>query len=235
MLNETEKTWLPPSSKLTRTVEKFLPPKLQVLDTVHQRRAYAEAFVQQAYYRAFHAHLRSFYPILLATSGQDDKFTAVAGIRPAGGEKLFSEHYLAQPIEQILQTDRAGIVEFGNLATANPGQARWLIIVMSSFVYAAGFTRVVFTVVPTIYNAFRRMGLPLTRLVDASRDLLPDDESSDWGSYYASGPAVYCGDLLAGQSALKALARQHPLLLKLSQSAMVAGRSFYSNKSLTLT
>ncbi len=234
MLNEMGKSQVQHSLKLSCGNGKSLSQQLQFLDASHNQRVYAEAFVQESFYKAYRARLHSFYPILLATSDQQGEFSAVAGIRPAGGEKLYSEFYLDSPVEQLLGADRSSIVEFGNLATANAGQARWLIIAMSSFIYGAGFTHVVFTVVPALYNAFRRMGLPLTKLADANRACLPASESTEWGDYYKSRPAVYSGDLIAGRAALQSIAEHNENFHNLSRLAFHAGQKFATSNGALL-
>ncbi|MGB5540913.1 MAG: thermostable hemolysin, partial [Gammaproteobacteria bacterium] len=138
---------------------------LTLMDPAHARRAFAETFVGAIFRRAYGATLTAFYPLLLGLTRDDGEYAAVAGIRPAGAEALFSEHYLDRPVEQLLTTGRAGIAEIGNLAPANAGQARWLICTLSAFLMGAGFTHVVFTSVPKLRNAFARMGLPLTGLL----------------------------------------------------------------------
>jgi len=199
---------------------------LALMDPSHPQRGMAEAFVRAVFVNAYQARLDSFYPWLLSITRDDGAYAAVAGIRPAGGEQLFSEHYLDAPIERLLQARRAGIAEIGNLAPAGAGQARWLICTLSAFLIGAGFTHVVFTAVPKLRNAFRRMGLPLTRLADADVQRLPDAQREGWGSYYRNSPAVYAGDIVAGTPALSALMHADPELCQLSQWALRLGKSF---------
>jgi hypothetical protein len=199
---------------------------LTLMDASHTQRGFAEAFVSAVFRRAYGARLGSFYPLLLGLSRDSGEYAAVAGIRPAGGTGLFSEHYLDQPVEALLESPREGIAEIGNLAPASAGQARWLICTLSAFLMGAGFTHVVFTSVPKLRNAFSRMGLPLTRLADARRECLPAGQQAEWGSYYDCKPAVYAGDIVAGTPALLALMASDPDLQVLSERAHAAGRAF---------
>jgi hypothetical protein len=137
------------------------------MDLTHPRRHDAEDFVRDVFFNAYRARLDAFYPLLVGIGYPDGGYAAVAGVRPAGGEALFSEHYLDEPVEKILNVERNKIVEIGNLAPASAGQARWLICTLTAFLTGAGFTHVVFTAVPRLQNAFRRMGLPLTKHADA--------------------------------------------------------------------
>jgi len=201
-------------------------PALTLMDPAHAQRSFAEAFVSAVFRQAYGANLGTFYPLLLGLTRANGDYAAVAGIRPAGAATLFSEHYLDQPAEQLLSTDRAGIAEIGNLAPASAGQARWLICTLSAFLMGAGFSHVVFTSVPRLRNAFSRMGLPLTRLAEAPRERLPADQQADWGRYYDCKPAVYAGDIIAGTPALLALMAADPALLRLAECARAAGQAF---------
>lgn len=106
------------------------------MDPLHHRHRSAEAFVQGVFYRAYRARLNAFYPLLISIANPDGGYAAVAGIRPAGGSALFSEHYLDEPVERLLGTGRRWIVEIGNLAPSSAGQARWLISTLTAFLAA---------------------------------------------------------------------------------------------------
>jgi len=211
--------------------------ELRLLNINHAERTYAEAFVQKVFYDAYQARLDSFYPLLLSISinttpsppncGEYD-YAAVAGIRPAGGEPLFLEQYLEQPVERLLGVRRRHIIEIGNLAPASAGQARWLITTLNAFMLGAGFTHVVFTAVPRLKNAFSRMGLPLTQLAEADGSSLPPAEKAKWGNYYDAKPKVYVGDLRIGEGPLTAIAKTHRFLEDLCQRATAAGEEFRS-------
>jgi hypothetical protein len=129
-------------------------------------------------------------------------------------------------VQHILQAERSGIVEIGNLAPASAGQARWLICTLSAFLIGAGFTHVVFTSVPKLRNAFSRMGLPLAWIADADQQRLPLQERSEWGSYYDCRPAVYAGDIVAAIPALTRLMHSDPELSRLSRRASRMGQEF---------
>jgi hypothetical protein len=199
---------------------------LSLMDLSHPRRRDAEGFVRDVFYKAYQARLDSFYPLLVGIEYPDGEYAAVAGVRPAGGERLFSEHYLDKPVDSLLNVERRKIVEIGNLAPASAGQARWLICTLTEFMTGAGFTHVVFTAVPRLQNAFRRMGLPLTRLADVRQEQLPGELKAEWGSYYESNPAVYCGDIRVGHHAFRDVKETAPDLHALSRLAIDAGRLF---------
>jgi len=201
---------------------------LQLLDRLDPERAMVESFVQRVFFQSYRAQLSTFYPLLLAIrSGEPlSGYAAVAGIRPAGGEPLFLEHYLDRPVEQVLGVDRNRVIEIGNLAPASAGQARWLITTLSAFILGAGFSHVVFTGVPKLRNAFGRMGLPLTELAEAHGDDLPPEERARWGTYYDQHPRVFAGDLRLGEGPLSAIAESDPSLWGLCRHATLLGKAF---------
>ena len=174
-------------------------------------RDHLEAFIRQVFLQAYAARISTFYPHLLGITRPDDAFAAVAGIRPASRGALFSEFYLDAPIEDLVADHtgrtigRAEIAEVGNLAPASAGQARWLIAALTAYLHAAGFTWVVFTAVPTLYNAFARMGLRPIGLAAADVTRLDPALQDDWGSYYEARPVVYAGEISQGFRALNSL------------------------------
>jgi hypothetical protein len=199
---------------------------LALIDPSHPERATAEAFVKTVFKDAYDARLTTFYPLLMSIVWPDSRYAAIAGVRPAGAEKLFSEYYLDAPIEELLGERREKIVEIGNLAPASAGQARWLICTLTAFLGGAGFTHVVFTAVPRLYNAFRRMGLPLQKQAAARPECLPADQVREWGSYYNSSPAVYSGDIRIGERAFRKLIATDPELRDITRRAFSAGHIF---------
>ncbi|MFK8066831.1 MAG: thermostable hemolysin [Gammaproteobacteria bacterium] len=199
---------------------------LKLLDQNAAERQLTERFISKIFHETYAANLQSFYPFLLTIKNKNDQFSAVAGVRPACLEKLFSENYLEKPIDEVLKAPREKIIEIGNLAPADAGQARWLIATLSSFMNAAGFTNVVFTAVPQLRNSFRRMGLPLSELAKATADHLPEDDISHWGNYYNCNPVVFVGDLRVGKMALSKMMAVDPLLNNISTLAQQVGENF---------
>lgn len=202
------------------------PLRPVLMDPVHPDRSRAEEFVRRTFARSYGAQLSSFYPLLLGMHHGQGDYAAVAGVRPAGGEPLFLEHYLAAPVEDILGVNRARIVEIGNLSPAGAGQARWLICMISAFLTGAGFFYAVFTAVPRLSNAFRRMGLPLRRLGDGRAHLLPGGMQDTWGTYYESEPGVFCGDIGLGFRALTPVVEPRRDLRETVSRAYALGQAF---------
>jgi hypothetical protein len=167
------------------------------MDALHPDREKAEAMVQQVFQQSYAARLKTFYPFLLGIKGPDGEYRAIAGIRP-GSQPLFAEHYLDDPVEDLLAVPRKDVVEVGNLATHGSGEIRWIIAAVTAFLHGAGFRRVLFTITPLLRNSFRRMGLPLHHLADARQECLPKNMAEDWGAYYDSEPVVCYGRIAIG-------------------------------------
>ena len=201
-------------------------------------RAHLEEFIHGVYKKFYNADIQEFYPNLLAIeSNADDKqsIKAVAGVRCAEHESLFSEYYLPFNLEDELShicgksVARNTIVEVGNLAPANIGQMRWLITSITAFLYSAGFEYLVFTGVPGISNSFKRMNIPLKVLAEAKHESLPLEIQHKWGSeYYQNKPMVFLGDIAQGYEIMKEMIYNSPLkqdkkLMPLFERACYAG------------
>lgn len=120
---------------------------------------------------------------------------------------------------------RNSIVEVGNLAPAGPGQARWLIMTVTALLHHAGYRHVVFTAVPALYNAFRRMGLQPVALGRADPVRLGPGSRDDWGAYYRMEPMVYGGDIAHGYQHIESsLSMSQPHLISLWRQAAELGR-----------
>jgi len=202
------------------------PLELALIDRASPERASAETFVRTTFAQTHGAHLDTFYPVLLRIIQPDGNYLAIAGLRTAGGQALFSEHYLDQPIEKILGAKRCNIIEVGNLALSSTGQVRQLICTLTAFLAGSGFSDVVFTAAPWLRKTFSRMGLQLAKLANARPDSLPDKLAKDWGSYYQNHPAVYSGDLQLASYAFTRLMTAHPELHSILRQAHTAGAEF---------
>lgn len=184
------------------------PKRIQAVTHGHPLRAEMERFIKRRFRQVYGAEIREFYPVLLALRGEAERLLAVAGIRSGDLGALYSEHYLDQPVNVTLSrhyaepVERESIVEIGNLSPAHLGQSRWLILTLCRCLHQQGFRKVVFTAVPVLANALRRMGLSPILLGDANPSRLPETDKNDWGSYYEKGPRVYAGDLAEGLACL---------------------------------
>ncbi len=172
------------------------------VDSTHQERGQVHAFIRAVFRRAHGAEVDSFYPRFLGFATPPG-LRAVVGYRDGKASALFSEQYLGSPVQDLVSARveqsvaRESLVEVGNLALADPGHARWVIACTTAFLAALGHRWVLFTATRPLANAFRRLGLKPVALAPADPARLPDGGAS-WGRYYAAGPVVYAGDILAG-------------------------------------
>jgi len=202
------------------------PVSIQVHATGKPRREAVEGFIRQAFSRHYGARLNSLYPTLLSFHGEGG-LRAALGCRAADQGPLFAEQYLDAPAEQLVEshwnqpTRREQLVEVGNLALANPGEARWVIAAVTTYLHACGYRWVLFTAVLPLINAFQRLGLRPVPLVTADPARLPDG-GRDWGSYYRQQPQVCIGDIQAGQRKLSRMVNTNsrPMLYALLDEAL---------------
>lgn len=168
-----------------------------------------ERFISRVYKKYYNAEIDHFYPDLISIETdeknsllREQSIKAVAGVRCAENEALFSEHYLNNNLQSELEriyhkpVSRREVVEVGNLAPEGVGQMRWLITTLTGFLYSADYKYIVFTLVPGVYNAFKRMNIPLEFMAEAKRECLPEDIRHKWGpDYYQKKPVVLAGDI----------------------------------------
>jgi len=168
-------------------------------------------FIQDTFHRAYGAQVDRFMPQIMRVSNAAGENRAVMGFRLASQGPLFLEYYLDEPIETVISNylgkpvKRSEIVEVGNLAEAEPGDARMALIGGTAYLHALGCRWLVFTGVSRMRNVFRRLGLDLWELIAADETLLPPEEVAKWGSYYEGHPVVCFGDIQQGHDTLQDL------------------------------
>jgi hypothetical protein len=201
-------------------------------------RAELHRFVGQVFRQAHGAEIAAFYPNLLAFRSQG-RLSAVVGYRPGRGGVFFSENYLDRPAQDLAAARlgqpvaREEMVEVGNLAIADPGLARAVIAASTGFLAAAGYRWVLFTAIPPLANAFRRLGLRPMALATADPERLPD-RGVAWGDYYQGAPKVYLGDIQAGDRKLRGHAPRHPNLERLLVATGALGALARPNRAAAL-
>lgn len=193
-----------------------------------------EAFIHKTFDRAYGADVRHYMPRLMSLRDEAGTPLAALGFRFAAGGRLFLEQYLDDPIESRLAAGiraplaRTGIVEVGNLAVAHAGGARWLIAALTAYLAGGGYRWAVFTAVPGLVNAFRRLGIPLIALAAADIARLPPEERASWGTYYDSAPTVMAASVEQSFNALSAYLNappEHRSLAPLWARAYAAGQA----------
>ena len=181
--------------------------QMRLLDAADEARAAGEHFVARRFARCHGARVSHFMPWLLTMQGER-RIGAVLGIRSAAAP-LFLEHYLDQPVEQLVSARfhrpvaRDGIVEIGNLAAARAGARYCLFVALVGLLHQAGFRWLVFTGTGPVRRALETMRLPVRPLGPADPDRL-GEQAASWGDYYRENPWVLTGDLEAGMAAIAA-------------------------------
>lgn len=169
-------------------------------------RASAEAFIRAVYVRAYDASLDVRYPTLMSIGGEQG-ISAAMGLRNAGHERLFLEHYLDKPIEEALfdatgeTVKRSEIIEVGNLASSGLGAAKYLYLAFHAYAYERGYRYVAVTATSALARSFEHMGLKAQWLAKADPARLPG-KGEGWGSYYDAQPQVIAGDIAQSLSVL---------------------------------
>ena len=168
-----------------------------VQKSVSHRRT-IEGFIQQQYKKHFDAEIQQFFPVLISVyHTSSDNLLASVGIRYADQEDLFSEQYLAKPVEHLLgkqagkKVQRSSVIELGHFALAH---RRHLVPVVRAIAQFIGQLRVdwaVYTLSQPMVNAVNRLQIPTQFLGFAEADKL-HDQDNNWGQYYHLNPAVYC-------------------------------------------
>lgn len=176
------------------------------IDPAHADRARAEAFVHAVFAARYRANVQSFYPTLLSFS-DERRLRAIVGFREASGQPLFAEQYLDKPAQQLIgeqfdvEVHRNELVEVGNLALDNPGDARWAIAATTEFLHALGYRWVLFTATRVLVNTFQRLGMRPIALASAQASML-GDQAGQWGNYYRAAPIVCAGRIASGHRKL---------------------------------
>ena len=165
-----------------------------------QRHATLADFVLHAYVARFGARAPAIMPELCALLDTGGHPVAVAGFRNAARDSLFLEQYLDMPIEAAITAATGGsalreeIWEVGNLATHCPGAARYFVSAAADKLVLRGATWAVFTGTRRVVAVFRRLGIPLLTLAEASPDRIVDG-GRGWGDYYSHAPRVVLGQV----------------------------------------
>lgn len=195
---------------------------LDVIHPNHADRAQAENFVHDVFAKQYEADVYHFMPHLVRLRYDiNGECYSIAGYREALGHQLFVEKYLDDPVEVVLsraideRIPREAIVEVGNLAEAGQGGARDAIIALVSYLYGAGYSWGVATIIPRLSNAFRRVGLMPVELVSADIHRLSEAEQKEWGSYYDHSPFVAAMDIRMAYRTLEMYADDFPSGCKL--------------------
>lgn len=222
------------SARIPLAKQGELDVKVELVGDDDAGRASVERFIQAVFRSAYQAKIRHFLPYLLAMQ-QNGKTLAALGIRPAQANNLFLETYLDRPVENAIAhnlakpIDRARVVEVGNLASSHGGGARALMVILTAYLFGAGYDYAVFTATAQVRNNFAKLGIELTWLADANKQCLGEAQH-DWGSYYEQIPQVVVGNIATGAANVRqAIVNEQlfPTAAQVWNEAYLAGKQGY--------
>ena len=195
--------WLDhPTSRETASAP--VPRSLHLVAVDAARRAAVQDFIRDRFAAHYQADVRHFMPCLFGLEADDGSLHGAVGCRSAATQALFLEHYLDEPIEDLIaarvgtSVERADVVEVGNLAARGAGMSRLLIVALTRLLATEGVRWVGFTGTPALINSFRRLGIALHGLAPADPRRLGVDRDqwrAEWGSYYDAGPQVMVAEV----------------------------------------
>jgi len=172
-------------------------PKFAVVPPSDPLRACVEEEIRAIYWQRFRAQPAPFPETLVALLGPAGSVDCAAGIR-SGAESFFSEFYLDEPAEVVLerrsgmQVRRKEIIEVCNLVAKAPGRSLSFVVRIIEFADLVGADRAIFTATRSLRALLERGGLALTDLA-AARPMRVS-APSNWGTYYDHDPRVVAVD-----------------------------------------
>lgn len=173
-------------------------PEFSLHNETAPGRHQVERYITEHFQQVHSARIRDFMPSLL-TMKCHGCTSAALGLRPATGHPLFLERYLAQPVEQAIEsvtsqyTPRGLITEIGNLVATRRGSSQLLFLMTTAILHQTHFDWVVFTATPVVRKSLEALGIELHVLGQANTSSLSESEKADWGSYYDQSPVVVAG------------------------------------------
>jgi len=159
----------------------------------HPLRARVEACIKSVYAKEYGANLTDFPELLVALIDEKGEPACAAGLR-FSDEGFFSEHYLPQPINRLLDrvwaspVRRGQIGEITSLAGAKPGVSLLLIKHIVALLRQRSLTWAFFTATERLRAVLRRSGVPVLDIGQASAECV--DQPGQWGGYYDTNPRV---------------------------------------------
>ncbi|WP_075180415.1 thermostable hemolysin [Pantoea sp. 1.19] len=183
------------------------PYQLRLADGTAQT-ATLQQFIQRAYRQEFNATIPHFLPLLLGLYRADGELVGACGLHRADAGPLYLERYLDTPIEQVFaaktgeRLSRPRLIEIGNFACAESGNARILFAALCLLLCANRLDHIAFTGTRKLRNIFHRLHLSPVELAPACADKI-GAEGSLWGAYYENQPQVMVGQLRGGYDTLR--------------------------------
>ncbi|MBC8269130.1 MAG: thermostable hemolysin [Rhodospirillaceae bacterium] len=159
----------------------------------HLLRRRVEDFIKTVYAEEYGASINDFPALLVALVDNNSKPVCAAGLR-FSGDGFFSERYLSQPIDRILDqawassVGREQIAEVTSLVGAKPGVSLFLIKHIVVLLRQRSVSWAFFTATERLRAILRRNGVPVLDIGQTSIDCVEDPDQ--WGGYYDTNPRV---------------------------------------------
>jgi len=177
----------------------FLTQELVISKPGDHFHSEANDLIRSEYCRHFKSELDNLASTNISLIANSD-MVAATGYRDAGQEPLFLEHYLDQPIEQLISArlgqsvNRNQIVEIGGFALRSAEYALPFMFQLAPLFADLGFQWASCTVTKTIKRYLDKLGVESIYLAKADPDRVGDTVET-WGTYYDHQPVVLAGNI----------------------------------------
>ncbi|PCJ46992.1 MAG: thermostable hemolysin-like protein [Gammaproteobacteria bacterium] len=175
----------------------------ELINRSHSRRREVEQFICERYWVSFKACLQNLPDILLVVRDENE-MVAACGIQLADQRALFSEYYLAEPVESYKVANqsmpaRLQIAEVGSMAAISASYLPDLFMAIINALTQLKREVAIFTATRYLHLKLSRLGITLTTLALARESALPISLQDIWGDYYQHQPMVFAGWVAQGK------------------------------------
>lgn len=201
-------------ARLTRPKSDCMPAVVSITSRFDSERERVETFIRSVFAERYGARVNVGYPMLMSVRDDHNRIHGAVGFRPAQGNTLFLEQYLASPIEAEIcgALGRSGgghrplardqIVEVGNLASDGCGASLFLFVALASFLHQQRFAYVAATSTKALARQFKLARIDARTLAPARTEAI-GSAAREWGTYYDTEPSVMFGAIAPGVEALE--------------------------------
>ena len=168
---------------------------VRLLAVQHPQRTVVEGFIKGIFKIHHQAQVSHFLPELFAVFNEQGQPQSALGIKCASQGHLYLEHYLNEPIENLLNNTlgqaikRSDVVEIGNLASQNSASCKALFAHITQHLQEQNVKWITCTGTTTLRVVFKRLGIKALPIHKADQNRLGDEQYS-WGNYYQNDPQV---------------------------------------------
>lgn len=184
------------------------PAVFRVINKHDNEYASLQGMVANRYREAYQANVRP-EPDMFALLRDEYRALAICGacygVTSAYHKPLFSEYYLDDPVEALIQerfgvlVERKNIAEIGSLVSCDaPGAGKKIIKMIPWFISSLSFDYVLMTATTQLQKLLHSAGIVFHPVSRADISRLPSEINADqWGSYYDTKPLVGIIDVKA--------------------------------------